>query len=245
MDKPNIRIGIFLGISLIWSLIWFSQWSQLNVFFSKIPPITVLFFGLVPTFGLAIGRMFLQKNIESKKMTITGGNSVYSLIILSIPVICLAIIGIENRYGIQKNIFGTLIGIFTFLYAFLEEYGWRGYLQEELNNKFNKWITYLFIGVIWYLWHWYFLREGNNPKLIMIPILIGASVGIGEIAKSTKSILICAAFHGIVNILIIYNVIAANLSTNQKIIILIASLIVWIPIIKIIEKENTATNING
>ena len=140
------------------------------------------------------------------------------------------------------NLFGAFIGIFTLIYAFLEEYGWRGYLQEELLNNFNKWIAYIIVGVIWYIWHWYFLRGGNDGKIIMIPILIAASVGIGEIAKLTKSIMICAALHGIVNILIIYSIISNQLSSIQKIIILVICLAIWIPLIRKLGKQNTSAN---
>jgi len=180
--------------------------------------------------------------LDKKETSIAGINLNYSVIIVSIPILCLTIIGVENIFGIQMNLFGAFIGVFTMIYAFLEEYGWRGYLQEELMPKFNKWIVYAIIGITWYLWHWYFLREGNDAKLFMIPILIAASIGIGEIAKSTKSILICTALHGIVNILLIYSIISNQLSSLQKAIILVICLAIWIPLIRKLEKQNTATN---
>jgi len=242
MDKFRIRSGFFVGIALIWSLIWVSQKSLLNNFFETIPQITILLFGLVPTLGLLIGSFILRRKMDNPNNSLTGGKPFYSLIVVSIPILCLSIIGIKNIFGIQENLFGIMIGIFTLTYAFLEEYGWRGYLQEDFEGRYNKWLVYVIIGLIWYLWHWYFLREGNNPQIIMIPILIAASVGIGEISKSTKSILICAAVHGIANILFIFGMISNNLSTPNKIIILFACLAVWIPIIIKIERENTATN---
>ena len=238
MDKSTTRIIIFIGIALTWSFAWFSQRHLLNNFINNIQSIAVLFFGLIPTLGLIIGSLLFRQKLEKKEVSITGSNLSYSIVILSIPVICLTIIGVENVFGIQKNFFGVFIGIFTMIYAFFEEYGWRGYLQEELLSKFNKWIVYIIVGIIWYAWHWYFLREGNDAKLIMIPILIAASAGIGEIAKSTKSILICAAVHGIVNILIIYSIISNQLTSYQKLIILAICLAFWIPLIRKLEKQN-------
>ena len=201
-----------------------------------------MFFGLVPTLGLVIGSLLLRPKLKKKEVSIAGTNLKYSIIILSIPILCLTLIGIENVFGIQVNLFGAFIGIFTMIYAFLEEYGWRGYLQEELLNKFNKWIVYIIVGGIWYTWHWYFLRDGNNAKIIMIPILIAASIGIGEIAKSTKSIMICAAVHGIVNVLIIYGIISNQLSSMQKILILVVCLAIWIPLIRKLDKQNNTPN---
>ena len=175
-------------------------------------------------------------------MSVAGNDSFKSWLIVIVPIACLAVIGVPNNIGVQPNLFGLTIGSFTMVYAFFEEFGWRGYLQEELFRKYNKWIVYALIGFIWYLWHWYFLREGNNPKFMMIPILILASFGIGEVAKSTKSILICGALHGLVNILFIYGLIAQNITNQNKLVILIISLIIWIPLIKQIEKKNTTPN---
>ena len=242
MNKSITRIGIFIGIALIWSYVWFSQRHLLNNIIDNFQSITVLFFGLVPTLGLVIGSLLLRPKLKKKDVTVAGTNLKYSIIILSIPILCLTLIGVENIFGIQVNLFGAFIGIFTMIYAFLEEYGWRGYLQEELLKNFNKWIVYIIVGVIWYTWHWYFLREGNDAKVIMIPILIAASVGIGEIAKMTKSIMICAAVHGIVNVLIIYSIISNQLSSIQKILILVTCLAIWIPLIRKLEKQNTAAN---
>ena len=242
MDKSTTRIIIFIGIALTWSFIWFSQRHLLNNSTENIRSIAVLFLGLIPTFGLIIGSLLFRKKIEKKEVSIAGNNLRYSIVILSIPIICLTIIGVDNIFGIQMNLFGAFIGIFTMIYAFFEEYGWRGYLQEELLSKFNKWIVYVIVGIIWYAWHWYFLREGNDAKLIMIPILIASSAGIGEIAKLTKSILICTAVHGIVNILIIYSMISNQLTPVQKIIVLAICLAFWIPLIRKLAKQNTAVN---
>lgn len=242
MDKSNTRIRSFIGITLIWSLIWFSQKHLLNNFLGHIPSFAVLFLGLAPALGLFIGSLLLRQKLDKKETSLVGFNLSYSVVIVSIPILCLTIIGVENNFGIQINLFGAFIGVFTMIYAFLEEYGWRGYLQEELMPKFNKWIAYTIIGITWYIWHWYFLRLGSDAKFIMIPILIASSIGIGEIAKSTKSILICTALHGIVNILLIYSIISNQLSSLHKVIIFVICLAIWIPLIMKLEKQNTAAN---
>ncbi len=242
MNNYKTRVGIFIAISLLWSFLWFSQRGQLSDFFAQMPSMTVLFFGLVPTLGLFLSGLFLRNKLETDKISLTGGNAAFSGLILLIPIVCLAAIGVSNAYDIQANLFGLLMGVFVLIYAFLEEYGWRGYLQEELTGKMNKWAVYILIGIAWYLWHWFFLRTGNDPKLVMLPLLIAASAGIGEVSKATRSILVCAAFHGIANILILYPVIAKSLSSNQKLIILLVCLAVWIPLVKKMEKSNAQLN---
>lgn len=233
-----------MTISLVWSLIWFSQRYLLNDFFPNIPPLPAILFGLIPSIGLLIGAFITRMNLPNREMSIMGENSKMTIFVVSLPIACLTIFGVNNSFNVQSNLFGLLISVFTIIYAFFEEIGWRGYLQEEFKGKNRKWYGYVFIGITWYLWHWYFLRTGNNPKLIMLPILIVASIGIGEIAERTKSILICGAFHSLANMIIIYPIIANNISLKEKMVILVFCIIFWVFAIRKIEKdkENTATN---
>lgn len=238
MNNTTKRLTIFIAIALLWSFLWFSQRSQFNEWFEKLPSFTILFLGLIPTLGLLIAGAFLRSRSPSITNSLTGGQLLPAVLIVSIPILCLVGIGVPNSFGVQENVFGLFIGSFTLLYALLEEYGWRGYLQEELIAKYSKWTTYIVVGLIWYLWHWFFLRPGNDPKWIMIPILIGASAGIGEISRMTKSILICAAFHGIANILFIYPIIARQLTGPEKLIVLAVCLLTWIPILRTIKANS-------
>jgi len=50
----------------------------------------------------------------------------------------------------------------TFIIGFLmllfiaggtEEFGWRGFLQKEIQKKYNPLLTILFVGFLWSLWH--------------------------------------------------------------------------------------------
>lgn len=240
--KPNVpniifRIGMFLIISLVWSLIWFSQNYLIRDFFPIIPNLILILFGLIPTIGLLIGAFIVRRKLPKREMSIMGKNYKMALLVVSLPIGCLTILGVNNSFNVQPNLFGLLISTFTIIYAFFEEIGWRGYLQEEFKGKKRKWYGYVFVGIIWYLWHWYFLRTGNNPKLIMLPILIVASIGIGEIAQITKSILICGAFHSLVNMIIIYPIIANNISLKEKLIVLLFCIISWVFAIRKIKYE--------
>ena len=119
---PYKRIGIFLSISMLWSLIWFSQKHLVRPFYDSIPPLLTLFFGLIPAVGLLIGGYLIRKKTPSIETSIYGLHSNLSLIIFSIPILCLTIIGVDNDFSIQPNLFGLFIGIFTLIYASFEEF---------------------------------------------------------------------------------------------------------------------------
>ena len=83
----------------------------------------------------------------------------------------------------------------------MEEYGWRGYLQEELK-PLKSWKKYLIIGFLWYLWHLTFLTKASiRDNLFFLAMMVFRSGGIGQVAESTKSIVACACFHLIIQIM--------------------------------------------
>ena len=242
MKKSTNRLIVFLTIALVWSLVWVTNKESVFKYVREIPSLPFYFLGIIPVIGVLIGSLITRKQLPGNEMSLGGKDNLKACIIVAVPIACLSVVGLPNDLGIQPNLFALIMSCFTMLYAVLEEFGWRGYLQEELIRKYNKWLTYTVVGLIWYLWHWYFFREGGNPRLVMIPILIFASFGIGEVAKGTKSILICGALHGLVNILLIYGLIALNISNQEKLIILIVSLVVWIPVIRQIDKKGNVAS---
>ncbi len=54
--------------------------------------------------------------------------------------------------------------ILTFFAAGPEEFGWRGFLQKELQKKYNPLITVLIIGFVWALWHLPLHYNGFYPS---------------------------------------------------------------------------------
>ncbi|MBO4814607.1 MAG: CPBP family intramembrane metalloprotease, partial [Muribaculaceae bacterium] len=85
--------------------------------------------------------------------------------------------------------------LWAFAYGLLEEYGWRGFLQYELR-KLPVWQSVLIITVMWFLWH---LDLSQRSVLPFFLLLLFASWGLGKVVSETHSLLLCAAFHGIVN----------------------------------------------
>ena len=71
----------------------------------------------------------------------------------------------------------------------------RGFLQYELR-KLPVWQYVLIITVMWFLWHLEFDQRSVLPFFLL---LLFASWGIGKVVSETHSLLLCAAFHGVMN----------------------------------------------
>lgn len=172
--------------------------------------------------------LYLLKKQRSIDISFFGTSKVKSILMAIVPSVLLIVIGVKNNYAINIHLYGLIAAVGSFIYCIMEEYGWRGYLQEEF--KFLKQgIKFLFIGIIWYAWHLSFLTEATiMDNLFFLGTLIMGSWGIGKVAELTNSILACSCFHLIVNIFM-YNPFFNDAFTGlSKLIILIVSLILWI-----------------
>jgi membrane protease YdiL (CAAX protease family) len=159
-----------------------------------------------------------------------------------IPIIILTIIGVKNEFGLDSHLYGFIAIIVTLVYCIMEEYGWRGYLQEELQTL-KAWQKYLIIGFMWYLWHLTFLTKASvGDNLFFLSMMIFGSWGIGQVAESTKSIMASACFHLIIQIMMFNALIKNGIDGTEKIIILGTSVVIWFVIIKKWEKESTIAN---
>lgn len=190
--------------------------------------------GLLEGSGIFIAALlglFLLQKQRKTGISFFGTSGFKSLLMALIPTVLLIVIGVQNKYGINAHLFGLIAAFGSFIYCIMEEYGWRGYLQEEF--KFLKPVVkYLLIGVIWYAWHLSFLTKATFiDNLFFLGTLILGSWGIGKIAELTNSILACSCFHLIVNIFM-YNHFFNNAFTGtSKLIILIVSILFWVLIL--------------
>ena len=96
---------------------------------------------------------------------------------------------------------------YSLIFAFGEEYGWRGYLQKEWSSN-NNLKGFIAICVVWGLWHFPIILQGHNypeyPILgafILMPILCVLFSIIFGIAFSRKYVIwVAVVFHGALNI---------------------------------------------
>ncbi|MCC7572118.1 MAG: CPBP family intramembrane metalloprotease [Candidatus Methanofastidiosum sp.] len=130
-----------------------------------------------------------------------------------------------NQLGIPIYIFlinYSIAPIFpNSIFAFGEEYGWRGYLQDLLLEKFSILKTLVITGVIWGLWHAPLIAMGYNYHQYPLPgvflfTLWTIFVGIffGWLKIKSKSVLTAALGHGAINAYVGFGIIFAQ--TNNQ-----------------------------
>jgi uncharacterized protein len=98
-----------------------------------------------------------------------------------------------------------LAPILAIVIAFGEEYGWRGYLQNELF-KMGRVKGVLLLGVIWGAWHWPLILMGYNyPGYPLLGLLLmalyttGLAVVLGYAVLKSGSVLLSSFLHALNN----------------------------------------------
>ena len=148
----------------------------------------------------ALCGLYLLKQARQLNITFWGTSQRFVLLMVLVPFVLITVIGLRNRFGVNEHLFGAVATMAVLMYCAMEEYGWRGYLQQELSGL-QQLTKYLAIGVLWYLWHLPFLE---NPSVLANVLFLGTLVlgswGIGQVAVLTRSIGASACFHFVVNI---------------------------------------------
>ncbi|MBU1356595.1 MAG: CPBP family intramembrane metalloprotease [Candidatus Edwardsbacteria bacterium] len=236
-------------------------WIQIAVYFVIATALSGVFrfglFGWYNNMSLPFGLTFLVKTllegigpiagalviltIVNKKSSITllGTQPKKSLIMAIVPVLLFTFFGANNDLNLNRHYYGFIIGIATVIYGIFEEYGWRGFLHNELI-ELKRLHKSLIIGVIWYVWHLSFISQSTTllNELIFFGIIVFGSWGIGVIAEKTKSIIACACFHILGNILFLSPQIATTMNNQARYIIFGICLIAWIYIVNIWHKKS-------
>ncbi len=86
----------------------------------------------------------------------------------------------------------------------LEETGWRGLLQPELEKKCGYPIATVLVSVIWWFWHLplFFIRGASQyggDFLAFGVNIVGLSFALAAIKRCTKSTWLCVLFHCLIN----------------------------------------------
>ncbi|WP_296317230.1 CPBP family intramembrane glutamic endopeptidase [Winogradskyella sp. UBA3174] len=239
------RILVFLIIAITISNIFRFDIFELKSELERLPTwIFILTSVLLEGSGVIIGALIAISLLKKKKkteITLFGTSKSKSLIMLTIPIVILTIIGVKNDFELDAHLYGFIAVIGTLIYCIMEEYGWRGYLQEELK-AIKSWQKYLIIGFLWYLWHLTFLTKATvGDNLFFFGMMVFGSWGIGQVAESTKSIIACACFHLVIQIMMFNALIKNGINGTEKLIIFGISVVLWFLIIKKWEKQNTIT----
>lgn len=175
-----------------------------------------LVYAILTGIGPLIGALFVIYVFKRDIIYSTFGQSKgKSIISALIPVVLFFLYDFFTGQYLFPN---TLIVITCLIYSYFEEYGWRGYLQSELIElPAGRRVT--IITLIWFMWHLNFSMNQSNAFFLII--LFFGSWGIGQVAIKSKSIIACACFHAVINIV-------SNMQMDLfKIIIISICIISW------------------
>lgn len=191
--------------------------------------------GIGPITGALVVLLTTKK---TSLISLWGTQSRKSALMLLIPILLFTFFGANNTENINKHLFGFITSLSLVLYGIFEEYGWRGYLHNELSGLKPLYRS-LMIGGLWYVWHLSFLSSDTTiaNELKFLGLLVFASWGIGAIADKTKSVIACACFHIAGNILITSPFISASVNSQTRFILFAACLAVWIYVVNIWDKN--------
>lgn len=175
-----------------------------------------ILFNILTGIGPFVGSLFAIYVFGRKKIYSNFGHSVVkSFICLLIPVIFFFLYDIYLK---DYSFFHIKIVVTCLIYAYFEEYGWRGYLQSELLSM-RKIVRITLITILWFIWHLNFELSTGNIQFFFLLFL--ATWGIGQIAFRSHSIIACTCFHAVINI-------SQNINlTTLTIALLILSIVLW------------------
>lgn len=233
LDKRVIRISIYMIIALTSSFLF--RYDILGFYKNwKLSPILFIYKSLLEGLGPFVGAFFVTFLFKVKRnITFLGIPKLKSFLMIITPIILLLFFGVKNDIGLNKHLYGMLLGFWIILYGIAEETGWRGYLQDELSD-YKPIIKYSIVGVFWYIWHLTFLGNTNIlNEIFILFILVISSFGIGIIADKTKSIFAASCFHIIGNLIGLSPLLNNAFKLNVRIIIVVICVIIWIIIMRI------------
>ena len=238
--KAWVRIAIYYSIAIVLSVLfrlelfdWQDKWTLPLGF-------TIILKSILEASGPFIGALLVLKIAKKKsQITLYGTQVIKSSLMIALPIFLFTVFGANNNLNLNRHYYGFIIGLSITLYGVMEEYGWRGFLQNELIElkPFQKSII---IGVLWYVWHLTFLSKETDVvnELKFLSILIFASWGIGAIAEKTKSIIASACFHILGNIISLSPLISDAYDKQTRYIIFGICLVSWFIMVNVWDKKS-------
>ncbi len=198
------RILLFYGIAITVSNLFRFDLFELNARLGEWSGLGYLIIrNLLEGSGVFLGALvsiYLLKQARPVGISFWGTSRKFVLLMAAVPLMLITTIGVRNNYGVNEHLFGAVATVAVLVYCVMEEYGWRGYLQQELTGL-QQLTKYLVIGVLWYLWHLPFLENPNVlANVLFLGTLVLGSWGIGQVAVLTRSIGASACVHFVVNI---------------------------------------------
>jgi membrane protease YdiL (CAAX protease family) len=198
-DWTGIALFYLIACGISMPLLAWRDFAPASWAASPIPPwLRPLLYGWGPAIG-ALVVLRIRARQHTRTITLTGGAPWPSWLAVTGPVLLVAAVA-PARGAEHPHVAGLLAGVHAVLYAFGEELGWRGYLQDALR-PLAPWARYVSIGLMWGIWHLLtFAGHGTAGEmalrlLFFYGILIAASAAIGAAVDRSRSLLVATACH--------------------------------------------------
>ncbi|WMJ22386.1 type II CAAX endopeptidase family protein [Paludicola sp. MB14-C6] len=207
----NYLVATFLFSWILWDTLAVGSYFKISFLTYGTPLAMVLFVlgGISP----AICEIILQKKNNTEQefksfmkniMTLKHSPTLYiyaiggALFIFAIPFLFGQITMKQPLYIGFLMIFPMIIG------GGIEEIGWRGLLQPQLEKKLSHFLSTIIVAAIWAVWHipLWFIPGTNQSNLSFIWFVINAftlSFFIGSVCFISKSIFLSILAHASVN----------------------------------------------
>ncbi len=151
----------------------------------------------------AIICFYLFRKTHKRTIGFFGTSTLKSLLFWFVPIIALSVTAIRGAEAFALPVIGFMI-------ILGEELGWRGFLQDALNN-ISPIKRAVIIGVMWELWH--FTNRMSDGLQISTFIRVGIfiiatsiiSYSLIKLTDRTKSLVIAVTVHSWINILFQYS----------------------------------------
>lgn len=143
---------------------------------------------------------------------------------------------------------------FSFTAVFGEEYGWRGYLQPLLQDKYGLRKGVILLGVIWGIWHMpldFYFYSPDTPLLSVLGhqiTCISGSVFFAYAFMKTNNIWVPVILHYLNNSL--FPVLVGSIKMSSEIVTwndILVALVIFVPFLfsKVFKKVDKTIYITG
>jgi membrane protease YdiL (CAAX protease family) len=198
----SVALYYLIACGIAWPIFWIRDktpdiWRAWNfpLWFNK---------GWLPAFGPLLGALiclWIFRKTHRRRITFLGTSPIRSAAFVAIALVTLTVVGIGTD---EPHLTGLLFAAVYTVYGFLEETGWRGFLQDALQPLPVR-TRYLVIGLMWGVWHFTTFAGGAPAQAaqrlaLMTLVWIAGSFGLGVAAEKTRSISVTAMLHLIFNL---------------------------------------------
>lgn len=148
---------------------------------------------------LLVSWLFYRFSRKKQQITLWGSAPLKSLLFPLVLFSCYTATGISNRHGVNPHLWALIFCGLAFLYNIMEEYAWRGYLQECMG-KVNYVVKSIVSGVLWSAWH---LLVFNNFDqyggfAVFFAFCLVFSFLLTFAVQRTHSIIVAASIHAFI-----------------------------------------------